>query len=107
MGIAEGGFPVRSLPFGKGMTKNKRFYGEFYVRLLRRNVNYYYVGIVDESGNTLSLHLFPHDFGGWVKQQYLPYELNGKEFYHPSGNMLSFWKRSVLPRLRVPVQIPR
>ena len=21
-----------------------------------------------------------------MKQQYLPYELNGKEFYHPSGN---------------------
>ncbi|MDE5547860.1 MAG: hypothetical protein K2J30_02570 [Clostridia bacterium] len=39
------------------MTRNKRFYGEFYVRLLRRNVNYYYVGIVDENGNTLSLLL--------------------------------------------------
>lgn len=39
------------------MTKNKRFYGEFYVRLLRRNTNYYYVGIVDESGSTLSLLL--------------------------------------------------
>ncbi len=39
------------------MTKNKRFYGEFYVRLLRRTTNYYYVGIVDENGGTLSLLL--------------------------------------------------
>ena len=28
-------------------------------------------------------HDYPNDY---VEQQYLPYELNGKEFYHPSGN---------------------
>lgn len=39
------------------MTRSKRFYGEFYVRLLRRSTNYYYVGIVDENGNTVSLLL--------------------------------------------------
>lgn len=32
-------------------------------------------------------YLYAHDYPGhYVKQQYLPYELNGKEFYHPSGN---------------------
>ena len=33
------------------------FAGEFRVRLLRREVNYYYVGIVDGDGHTLSLLL--------------------------------------------------
>ena len=30
---------------------------------------------------------YAHDYPNhYVKQQYLPYELSGKEFYHPSGN---------------------
>lgn len=30
---------------------------------------------------------YAHDYpNNYVEQQYLPYELNGKEFYHPSGN---------------------
>ena len=28
----------------------------------------------------------PHDYGGWVEQQYLPDELVGSVFYTPSGN---------------------
>ena len=39
------------------MTRNGKFFGEFYVRLLRRNTNYYYVGIVDTDGKTISLLL--------------------------------------------------
>lgn len=32
-------------------------------------------------------YLYAHDYpNNYVEQQYLPYELNGKEFYHPSGN---------------------
>ena len=32
-------------------------------------------------------YLYPHDFeNNYVNQQYLPYELTGKEFYCPSGN---------------------
>ncbi|MCI9463767.1 MAG: replication-associated recombination protein A [Lachnospiraceae bacterium] len=32
-------------------------------------------------------YLYAHDYPNhYVKQQYLPYELSGKEFYHPSGN---------------------
>ncbi len=32
-------------------------------------------------------YLYPHSFEkNYVNQQYLPYELNGKEFYRPSGN---------------------
>lgn len=41
----------------KRMTVNKQFAGEFYVRLLRRDKNYYYVGIIDKNGNTVSLLL--------------------------------------------------
>ena len=30
---------------------------------------------------------YAHDYkNNYVKQQYLPYELDGKEFYKPSGN---------------------
>ena len=32
-------------------------------------------------------YLYPHNYSNhYVEQQYLPYELNGKEFYIPSGN---------------------
>lgn len=39
------------------MKASGSFHGEFYVRLLRRDKNYYYVGIVDTDGNTVSLLL--------------------------------------------------
>ena len=29
-------------------------------------------------------YLFPHDYGGWVEQQYLPDSLRGHVYYHPS-----------------------
>ncbi len=38
-------------------TAEGEFEGEFYVRLLRRDKNYYYVGIIDKAGRTLSLLL--------------------------------------------------
>ncbi len=39
------------------MTSGGSFCGEFHVRLLRRDKNYYYVGIIDRDGETLSLLL--------------------------------------------------
>ncbi len=39
------------------MTQNGIFHGEFYIRLLRREKNFYYVGIIDREGNTISLLL--------------------------------------------------
>ncbi len=39
------------------LTDESGFHGEFYVRLLRREKNYYYVGVIDQAGNTLSLLL--------------------------------------------------
>lgn len=39
------------------LTQNGNFLGEFYVRLLRRDANYYYVGIVSRDGTTISLLL--------------------------------------------------
>ena len=41
----------------KSMTDENGFYGEFYVRLLRRDKNYYYVGIIDKTGATVSILL--------------------------------------------------
>lgn len=41
----------------QAMTGSDGFTGEFYIRLLRRDVNYYYVGIIDREGKTLSLLL--------------------------------------------------
>ena len=29
---------------------------------------------------------YPHDYGGYVEQQYLPDALKGKVYYHPSDN---------------------
>ncbi len=31
-------------------------------------------------------YLYPHDFGGYVEQQYLPDNLVGTHFYQPSSN---------------------
>ena len=32
-------------------------------------------------------YLYPHDYPGhWVKQQYLPDELVGRQYYHPAEN---------------------
>ncbi len=31
-------------------------------------------------------YLFPHDFGGWVKQQYLPNSLKDKVYYEPTDH---------------------
>ena len=31
-------------------------------------------------------YLYPHDFGGWVKQQYLPDSLKDKTYYAPTDN---------------------
>ena len=39
------------------MTRGGVFYGEFHVRLLRRDKTYYYVGIVNSKGDILSLLL--------------------------------------------------
>ena len=39
------------------MSADGGFRGEFYVRLLRRDKNYYYVGIVDTNGSMISLLL--------------------------------------------------
>ncbi len=41
----------------EALTVNKQFFGEFRVRLLRRDKNYYYVGIVATDGHTVSLLL--------------------------------------------------
>ncbi len=40
-----------------GMSEKGAFNGELYVRLLRRDKNYYYVGIVDRNGKIISLLL--------------------------------------------------
>lgn len=39
----------------KSMTNGEGFEGEFYVRLLRRESNYYYVGIINRQGGVISL----------------------------------------------------
>lgn len=43
-------------------------------------------------------YLYPHNFGGWVKQQYLPDELEGHRYYKASDNgeeknLADSWKR--------------
>nr|WP_330379387.1 replication-associated recombination protein A [Butyrivibrio sp. AE2032] len=44
---------------------------------------------------------YAHDYpDNYVKQQYLPYELNGKEFYSPSGNGYEVRIKEHMKRLR-------
>ena len=46
-------------------------------------------------------YLYAHDFPNhYVKQQYLPYELSGKEFYRPSGNGYEVKIREHMRRIR-------
>lgn len=44
---------------------------------------------------------YAHDYkNNYVKQQYLPYELNGKEFYRPSGNGYEVKIREHMKRIK-------
>ena len=46
-------------------------------------------------------YLYAHDYPNhYVKQQYLPYELNGKEFYKPSGNGYEVKIREHMARIK-------
>ena len=44
---------------------------------------------------------YAHDYpNNYVNQQYLPYELNGREFYHPSGNGYEVKVREHMKRIK-------
>lgn len=46
-------------------------------------------------------YLYAHDYPDhYVRQQYLPYELDGKEFYHPSGNGYEVKVKEHMKRLK-------
>lgn len=46
-------------------------------------------------------YLYAHDYPNhYVKQQYLPYELDGKEFYRPSGNGYELKIREHMKRIK-------
>jgi len=46
-------------------------------------------------------YLYAHDYPGhYVRQQYLPYELSGKEFYRPSGNGYEVKVKEHMKRLK-------
>lgn len=54
--------------------------GDGYVPLYLRNTDF------STSDKTEQKYLYPHDFGGYVEQQYLPDSLVGEKFYEPSDN---------------------
>lgn len=39
-----------------------------------------------EAKNKSKAYKYPHDYGGYVEQQYLPDSIRGEVFYHPSDN---------------------
>ena len=52
-------------------------------------------------GGGTSEYKYPHDYpNNYVKQQYLPYELTGREFYHPSGNGYEVKIREHMARIK-------
>lgn len=54
--------------------------GAYYVPLHLRNTDF---STLDKSDVP---YIYPHEFGGYAKQQYLPDELVGAKFYSPSDN---------------------
>lgn len=54
--------------------------GDGFVPLHLRNTDY------STSDKSERPYLYPHDYGGYVEQQYLPDSLVGTKFYHPSEN---------------------
>ena len=40
----------------------------------------------DEAKSLSAGYKYPHSYGGWVEQQYLPDSLVGKTYYHPGNN---------------------
>lgn len=45
---------------------------------------------------------YPHDYGGFVEQEYLPAELSGTKFYHPLGNGYEKDIRQYLHKIKKP-----
>ena len=54
--------------------------GDYYVPLHLRNTDF------STADKAEIPYLYPHNFGGYVKQQYLPDSLDGVKFYYPSEN---------------------
>lgn len=56
------------------------------VRTVKRESVPVYLRDPNYKGENISGYLYPHDFGGWVDQQYLPDELKSAVFYEPTDN---------------------
>ncbi|MBR2988398.1 MAG: replication-associated recombination protein A, partial [Clostridia bacterium] len=54
--------------------------GDYYVPLHLRNTDF---STMDKATTP---YLYPHDFGGYIKQQYLPDSLAETKFYFPTSN---------------------
>ena len=55
----------------------------------------------DDVKNKGQFYIYPHDYPDhYVEQQYKPYELNGKEFYNPTGNGYELKIRDHMKRLK-------
>lgn len=68
---------VEALGLAESAVKNVKHES---VPLYLRDPNYKGVG------EKVSGYKYPHDYGGWVKQQYLPDELKDEVFYSPTEN---------------------
>ena len=40
----------------------------------------------EQDKNMAGRYKYPHDYGGWVEQQYLPDRLKDRKYYKPSEN---------------------
>ena len=49
-------------------------------------------------------YLYPHDFGGWVKQQYLPDSLKDRVYYNPTDNGFERVVKEIRKRKGMPEQ---
>ena len=56
----------------------------------------YYLRDANSKVEKVSGYKYPHDYGGWVEQQYLPDAFKDAEFYKPSKNGLE--KNITIPK---------
>ena len=73
-----------------GAVKNAMFAAQKDAREVRDDAVPAYLGDVSygsrEMKEARAKYLYPHDFGGWVKQQYLPDSLKDRVYYTPTQN---------------------
>ncbi len=92
IGLPEGRIPLTEgiIYVAEAPKSNKvveaMFSAEHAVKTVKHESVPVYLRDANYKTETISGYKYPHDFGGWVEQQYLPNELKDAVFYKPTEN---------------------